>query len=204
MHAGPAPSGRRALRSLSGIEPIFASLGGYDRHRQLWASMGSAGRRRVPAGAPGRPTRACSLVPMRRRLPGTTVPRTVGPVSMRRGRRPPRAVRARRLAVAPVVVRLRAPDDQEPERCGGPGPGDLPSGLPGLRRVPGGHEPQGLALPDPDEQLHQHLPEAATRAADRGGSRRSRGLVPLRQARREEHGGVGRGPGPRPAARHGR
>ena len=29
-------------------------------------------------------------------------------------------------------------------------------GLPGLRRLRGGHEPQGLALPDPHQHVHQH------------------------------------------------
>ena len=53
----------------------------------------------------------------------------------------------------------------------------------GLRRVPRGHEPQGLALQDPHEHVHQHLPgqEAPSR---RGRPRRHRGLLPLPPPRR--------------------
>ena len=50
----------------------------------------------------------------------------------------------------------RAAHDPQPGRRRGPRAGDLPAGLPRLRRLRGGHEPQGLALPDPHQHVHQH------------------------------------------------
>ena len=73
------------------------------------------------------------------------------------------------LPLLPSPLRRRDADDPEPVRRRGPGPGDLPAGVPRIRRVPGGHEPEGVALSDPHEQLHQHLSQEAARAADRGG-----------------------------------
>src|SRR5437879_11509706 len=111
--------------------------------------------------------------PLRRRAPP---PRTARATLMVHGAdRPgrsgtPRALRARRLAVVAIALRGGAPDDPEPCRRGRPGAGDLPAGVPRLRRVPGRNQPQGVALPHPDEQLHQHLPEEAARAADGRGT----------------------------------
>src|SRR5438132_14037531 len=78
----------------------------------------------------------------------------------------PRALRARRLAVVAVALRGGAPAHPEPCRRGRSGAGDVPAGVPRLRWVPGRNQPQGVALPHPDQQLHQHLPEEAARAAD--------------------------------------
>ena len=46
----------------------------------------------------------------------------------------------------------------------------------GVPPVQAGHQPQGLALPDPDQHLHQHLPQEAARAAAVDGRGR-RGLA---------------------------
>ena len=46
----------------------------------------------------------------------------------------------------------------------GPPPGDLRPRVLGLPPVPGRHQPQGVALPDPDQHLHQRLPQEAARA----------------------------------------
>ena len=80
-----------------------------------------------------------------------------------RHRRPgaARAIRARRGADAVQPVRRGPAHDAEPGRRRGPGAGDLPARLPGVRRVQGGHQPEGVALSDPHEQLHQHLPQEA-------------------------------------------
>src|SRR6266566_4699119 len=111
--------------------------------------------------------------PLRRRVPSPWTARATLMVhgADRPGRSgTPRALRARRLAVVAVALRGGAPDDAEPCRRGGPGAGDLPARVPRLRRVPGRNQPQGVALPHPDEQLHQHLPEEAARAADGRGT----------------------------------
>ncbi|CAA9276895.1 MAG: RNA polymerase ECF-type sigma factor, partial [uncultured Acidimicrobiales bacterium] len=77
-----------------------------------------------------------------------------------------------------VAVRGRHADDAEQGRRRGSRAGDLPQGLPRLWRVPGGHQPAGLALPDPDQHLHQHLPgQEATSRRER--PRRRRGPLPL-------------------------
>ena len=69
-------------------------------------------------------------------------------------------------------------------------------GVPRLRRLPRGHEPQGVALQDPHEHVHQPVPgqEAPARP---GRPRRRRGLLHLPAARRARGGRRGRAP-PRP------
>ena len=77
-----------------------------------------------------------------------------------------------------VAVLGGAAHDPQPRRRRGPRPGDLPQGLPGVRQLPGGHQPQGVALPDPHQHLHQLLPvEEAPARADR--ARRRRGPLPV-------------------------
>src|SRR6266480_3912744 len=105
----------------------------------------------------------------------------------------PRALRARRLAVVAVALRRGAPTHAEPCRRGRSGAGDLPPGVPRLRRVPGGDQPQSVALPDLDQQLHQHLSEEAARATDGRGAGRCRRVVPVRPAGRAEGRGLGGG-----------
>ena len=63
----------------------------------------------------------------------------------------------------------------------GPGAGDVRQGVRLVPSVPAGHEPEGMAVPDPDQHLHQHLPQAAARAAA-GRHRGDRGLA-ARQGR---------------------
>ena len=74
----------------------------------------------------------------------------------RRGARRP--LRARRDAAARPALRGRAADDAQPGRRRGPGAGDVPQGVRRVRHLPGGHQPQGLAVPDPHQHLHQRLP----------------------------------------------
>ena len=76
-----------------------------------------------------------------------------------------RALRARRAAVPRPALLGRDADDAQPRRRRGPRPGDVRQGLRRLPPVPGRHQPQGLALPDPDQHVHQHLPQEAARAA---------------------------------------
>ena len=76
-----------------------------------------------------------------------------------------------------------------------------PQGVRGLRLLPGGHEPQGVAVPDPHQHLHQRLPQAAAPAAavaHRGDHR-----LAARQGGEPHLGGaaLGRGRGDGPAAR---
>ena len=102
----------------------------------------------------------------RRADPGRN--RRRGRAAARPGRRDPRAagrpLRAGRDAAARPALRRRAADDPQPGRRRGPGAGDLPQGLRRVRHVPGRHQPQGLAVPDPDQHLHQRLPQAAAPA----------------------------------------
>ena len=68
----------------------------------------------------------------------------------------------------------------------------------------GGHQPEGLALPDPDQHLHQHLPGQEAPARDRR-RRGRRGPVPLPPPGRRPGRRAGpqrRGRGPRPVHRH--
>ena len=89
----------------------------------------------------------------------------------------------------PAVLR-RPAHDAQPLRRRGPRAGDLPEGLPGLRGLPGGHEPQGLAVPHPHQHLHQLLPvQEAPARRDR--ARRGRGPLPLPPPGRPR-GGPGR------------
>jgi RNA polymerase sigma factor (sigma-70 family) len=79
----------------------------------------------------------------------------------------PGTVRARRPTVPGPALRGRPADDAKPGRRRGSGPGDLPEGV---RRVPPvrrGHQPQGLALPDLDQHLHQLVPQTEAEALDR-------------------------------------
>src|SRR5207302_10431988 len=111
--------------------------------------------------------------PLRRRVPSPWTARAALVVhgADRPGRAgTPRAFRTRRLAVVAVALRGGAPADAESRRRGGSGAGDLPACVPRLRRVPGRNQPQGVALPHLDQQLHQHLPEEAARAADGRGT----------------------------------
>ena len=59
----------------------------------------------------------------------------------------------------------RDADDPQPGRRRGPGPGDVREGVLVVPPVPAGHQPQGVALPDPDQHLHQQLPQEAAPAA---------------------------------------
>ena len=63
------------------------------------------------------------------------------------------------------ALRRRPADDAQPRRRRGPRAGDVPQGVLGVRHLPRRHEPQGLAVPDPDQHLHQRLPQAAAPAA---------------------------------------
>ncbi len=76
-----------------------------------------------------------------------------------------------------------AAHDPQPGRRRGPPPGDLRPRLLRLPPVPGRHEPQGVALPDPHQHLHQRLPQEAARAAAVQ-QRRRRGLADGRAPRR--------------------
>ena len=84
-------------------------------------------------------------------------------------RRAARALRAGRPAAVAEPLRGGAPDDPQPHRRRGSGPGHVSPRVPWVLRVQGGHQPQGVALPDPHEQLHQHVPQEAAPAADRRG-----------------------------------
>ena len=99
----------------------------------------------------------------------------------------PGAVRRARDALHVGALLGRAAHDAQPVRRRGPRAGDVPARLPRLRRVQGGHEPQGLALQDPHEHVHQLVPgeEAPSR---RGRPRRRRGLLPLPPPRRARGG----------------
>ena len=108
----------------------------------------------------------------------------------------PGRVRRARDAVHVGAVLGRAAHDPQPVRRRGSRAGDVPPRLPRVRRVQGGHEPQGLALQDPHQHLHQLVPgeEAPARA---GRPRRHRGLLPVPPPRRARGGG-GRAARPRP------
>ena len=94
-----------------------------------------------------------------------------------------------------LALLRRPPHDPQPGRRRGSRAGDLPQGLPGLRRLRGGHQPQGLALPHPHQHLHQLVPgQAAPARRDR--ARRGRGPLPLPPARRAR-GGPQRAAAPR-------
>ena len=80
----------------------------------------------------------------------------------RRARRP---LRARRAALPRPALRRGDADDPQPGRRRGPRAGDLREGLRVVPPVPARHQPQGLALPDPDQHLHQQLPQEAAPAA---------------------------------------
>ena len=95
-----------------------------------------------------------------------------------------RPVRARRPAVPRPALLGGDADDPQPRRRRGPGAGDLREGVLLVPPVPAGHQPQGVALPDPHEHLHQHLPQEAARAAAVDGRGR-RGLAA--RARRVAH-----------------
>ena len=111
------------------------------------------------------------------------------------------ALRAGRAALPRPALRGRDADDAQPGRRRGPGAGDLPEGVRRLPPVRGGHQPQGLAVPDPHEHVHQLVPAAAAPArpgADRGDHRlaaRRGGVAHL------ERPAVGRDRGAGPAAR---
>ena len=85
-----------------------------------------------------------------------------------------RALRARRAAVHRPAVRGGAADDPQPGRRRGRRAGDLREGVLVLPPVHAGHQPQGVAVPDPDEHLHQHLPQEAAAAARSPTARTSR------------------------------
>ena len=64
-------------------------------------------------------------------------------------------------------------------------------GLPQLPHVHRGHEPAGLAVPHPDEHLHQHVPgQAAPARRDR--PRRRRGPLPVQAGRHAGDAGLSR------------
>src|SRR5262245_50021992 len=73
--------------------------------------------------------------------------------------------------------------------------GELPARVPRLRRFQGGDEPARVGVPDPDEHIHQLLPQEAARAGHGAGGRHA-GLVPVRQAGWRQRRGVGRVRGP--------
>ena len=87
-------------------------------------------------------------------------------------------VRRARDAVHVAALLGCIADDAQPLRRGGPRAGDVPPRVPRVRWLPGGHEPQGLALQDPHQHVHQLVPveEASPR---RGRARHHRGLLPL-------------------------
>ena len=68
------------------------------------------------------------------------------------------------------------PDDAQLRGRRGPRPGDVLQGVQVLRQVRRGHEPEGVALQDPQEHVHQQLPEEEARAPERR-FRRNRGLL---------------------------
>ena len=113
----------------------------------------------------------------------------------------PGGVRRTRDAVHVRAVLGSAAHDAQPVRRRGPRAGDLPARLPRVRRVQGGHQPQGLALQDPHEHLHQLLPgeEAPARP---GRPRRQRGLLPVPPPRRARGGGGRPHPRDRGARQH--
>ncbi len=121
------------------------------RVRRLQPRGAGAARRsdrtlpRRPGGRGARPRAR------RRRLPGS-VRRRGRPLDLRR---PGDAVRA------PAVLG-RPPHDPQPGRRRGPRPGDLPARVPRVRRLHRGHQPAGLAVPDPDQRLHQHATARAS------------------------------------------
>ena len=78
------------------------------------------------------------------------------------------------MAVHGFAVLGRAAHDPEPGRRRGPRAGDLPQGVPRVRRLPGGHQPQGLALPDPHQHVHQHRTGPRSAGPTRPTSTRSR------------------------------
>ena len=105
-------------------------------------------------------------------------------------------VRRARDALHVRAVLGGAAHDAQPVRRRGPRAGDVPARLPRVRWVQGRHQPQGLALQDPHQHLHQLVPgqEAPPR---RGRPRRHRGLLPVPPPRRARGGG-GRAAPPRP------
>ena len=95
------------------------------------------------------------------------------------GRRPhadgrPGAVRRAGDGAHVVALHRRPAHDPQPGRRRGPRAGDVPQGLPGVRRLPGGHQPQGLALPDPHQHLHQHATGPRSAGPSRSTSTTSR------------------------------
>ena len=155
------------------------------------------------AGRPGRVPRD----PAREERGARTELAERAPGRHRRDRRPGardrrgacRPLRARRDAAARPALRRRPADDAQPGRRRGPRAGDLPQGVRRVRHVPRGHQPQGLALPDPHQHLHQRLPPqaAAAAAVAHGGDLR----LADRPGERAHLAGaaVGRGRGARPA-----
>ena len=113
----------------------------------------------------------------------------------------PGPVRRTRDAVHVCPLFGRAAHDAQPVRRRGPRAGDVPARLPRVRWVQGRHQPQGLALQDPDQHLHQLVPgeEASPR---RGRPRRHRGLLPVPPPRRARGGGGGPHPRDRGAREH--
>ncbi len=122
----------------------------------------------------------------------------------RDGRSPACAVRARRPALPRPALRRGDADDPQSERRRGSRPGDLREGV---RRVPPvhrGHQPQGLAVPHPDEHVHQQLPQEAAPAA-RVRQRGRRGLAARpRRVAHLERAALRRDGSARPPARLGR
>jgi hypothetical protein len=63
-------------------------------------------------------------------------------------------------------VFLRAAADPQSHRRDGSAPGNRAPGVSGIPSVPGGNEPEGLAVPDPHEHVHQQLPQTPAGATD--------------------------------------
>src|SRR5699024_3955887 len=82
----------------------------------------------------------------------------------RDGRREVGAFRARRFRIRQPALCGCVADDSQSRRRRGPRPGGLCEGLCRFPPVQAGHEPQGVAVPDSDEHLHQQLSQEAAPA----------------------------------------
>ena len=156
-----------------GLRPARAARQGVGDRR---GRDGPAGGRLSVAGAGGAGVRRC-LRPAGSPDAGVGDAGRVGRGG-ETGRGEPRAARRsfrpRRLALPRPALRGGAADDAKPRRRRRSGSGNLRQGLCRLPPVRGRHQPQGLAVPNPDQCVHQHLSADASVSPRRARPNRSR------------------------------
>ena len=99
---------------------------------------------------------------------------------VRVGQRSRRAFRPRSGAPVRRPVAWRAPADPQRRRRRRPAAGRTAARVRGLSHIPGGHQPQGVALPDSLQPVGQHVPLQAEPPVG-GLGRRDHGARPGRQ-----------------------